>query len=109
MGYIYMSIAIVAEVVATTALKSSEGFTRLWPTVIVFLGYSVAFYMLSKTLETLSMGITYAIWSGVGIVFITCAGWLLHDQTIDAAAMVGMGLIVAGVAVIQLFSNATAA
>jgi small multidrug resistance pump len=109
MGYIYMSIAIVAEVLATTALKSSEGFTRLWPTVFVFIGYSVAFYMLSKTLETLSMGITYAIWSGVGIVFITFAGWLLHNQTIDAAAMVGMGLIVAGVAVIQLFSNATAA
>ena len=109
MGYVYMSIAIVAEVIATTALKSSEGFTRLWPTVVVFIGYSLAFYMLSRTLETLSMGITYAIWSGVGIVFITAAGWALHDQAVDAAAILGMVLIVAGVVVIQLFSSATAA
>ena len=77
--------------------------------MVVFIGYALAFYMLSKTLETLSMGITYAIWSGVGIVFITAAGWALHDQVIDAAALLGMSLIVAGVIVIQLFSNATAA
>ena len=77
MPYLYLSIAIVAEVIATTALKASEEFTRLWPSVIVIIGYSIAFYCLSLSLKTISVGVAYAIWTGVGMVLITLAGWWL--------------------------------
>ena len=106
-AYVALGIAIVAEVVATTALKASAGFTRLWPSCLVVLGYGVAFYCLSLTLKTIPVGLAYAIWSGLGIVLITAAGWVLYHQSIDWPAALGMALIVAGVAVIQLFSKAT--
>jgi small multidrug resistance pump len=107
-GYLYLSIAILAEVVATSALKSSEGFTRPLPSLVVALGYGVAFYFLSLVLKTVPMGVAYAIWSGVGIVLIAGIGWLWMKQPLDAPALLGIGLIVAGVAVIQLFSKSTA-
>ena len=107
-GYTALALAIVAEVIATSALQASAGFTRLWPSVLVVLGYGVAFYCLSITLKTVPMGVAYALWSGLGIVLITAAGWLLYRQRVDTAALLGMALIVAGVAVIQLFSKTTA-
>ena len=107
-GYTSLALAIVAEVVATSALQASAGFTRLWPSVLVVLGYGVAFYCLSLTLRTVPVGVAYALWSGLGIVLITAVGWVLFQQRVDAAALVGMALITAGVAVIQLFSKTTA-
>ena len=107
-GYTSLALAIVAEVVATSALQASAGFTRLWPSVLVVLGYGVAFYCLSITLKTVPMGVAYALWSGLGIVLITASGWVLYRQRVDTAALLGMALIMAGVAVIQLFSKTTA-
>lgn len=107
-AYLYLGIAIVAEVAATTALKSSAGFSRLWPSVAVVVGYAVAFYFLALTLKTLPTGIAYAIWSGVGIVLISLLGWQVHRQTLDLPALLGMGLIMAGVLVINLFSKSAA-
>ena len=106
-GYLYLSFAIVAEVIATSALKASEGFTRPWPTTIVVLGYGAAFYFLSLVLKTVPVGVAYAIWGGAGIVLIALIGWLVLKQPLDLPAVLGIGLIVAGVAVIQLFSTAT--
>ena len=106
-GYIYLTIAIIAEVIATSALKASSEFTKLGPSLIVALGYSVAFYMLSLCLKDIPVGIAYAIWSGLGIVLITLIAWLLYWQKLDAPALLGLGLIIAGVATIQLFSKAT--
>ena len=107
-GYLYLAVAIVAEVIATSALKASEGFTRTGPSLVVGIGYAVAFYFLSLVLKTVPVGVAYAIWSGVGIVLIASIGWLLLKQPLDAAAMLGIGLIVAGVVVIQLFSKSAA-
>jgi small multidrug resistance pump len=103
--WVYLSIAIVSEVIATSALKSTDGFHRPWPTAIVLLGYSIAFYFLSLTLDTIPIGVAYAVWSGAGMALIALAGWLIYGQRLDAAGAVGMGLIVAGVAVLNLFSR----
>jgi len=107
-AYAALGIAIVAEVVATSALKASAGFTRLWPSLVVVAGYGVAFYGLSLTLQSVPVGVAYALWSGLGIVLVTVAGYFLYQQRIDLPALLGMVLIVAGVAVIQLFSKTTA-
>ena len=107
-GYLYLSVAIAAEVIATSALKASNGFTRPVPTTVVVLGYGIAFYFLSLVLKTVPVGVAYAIWSGAGIVLIALVGWLVLKQTLDAPALAGMALIVAGVAVIQLFSRSAA-
>ena len=104
-AWLQLLLAIVAEVVATSALKASDGFTRLWPAVIVVAGYSVSFYCLSLVLRTIPVGITYAVWSGLGIVLITLAAWWLYGQTIDTVGLVGMGLILAGVVVLNVFST----
>lgn len=104
-AWFQLLLAIVAEVVATSALKASHGFTRPWPSVVVVLGYSVSFYCLSLVLKTIPVGITYAVWSGLGIVLITLAAWWLYGQTIDTAGLVGMGLILAGVVVLNVFSR----
>ncbi|MBB3225367.1 DMT family transporter [Pseudoduganella umbonata] len=108
MNWLYLAIAIVAEVIATSALKASEGFTRPVPATLVVIGYGIAFYMLSLTLRTIPMGVVYAIWSGAGIVLITLVGYFMFRQRLDLPALVGIGLIVAGVLVMQLFSKATA-
>ena len=106
-GYLYLAIAIVAEVIATTALKAVDGFSKPLPLTLVVIGYGIAFWMLSLVMKSIPVGVTYAIWSGLGIVLITVAGYVLYRQRIDAAALIGMALIVAGVAVIQLFSKTT--
>ena len=105
MHHIYLMIAIASEVVGTTALKSAEGFTRLGPSVIVVAGYSSAFYFLSLSLERFSVGIAYAIWAGLGIVLIALLGFVVHGQKLDLPAIAGLGLIISGVAVINLWSN----
>jgi small multidrug resistance pump len=104
-NWIYLAIAILSETVATTALKASAGFTRPGPAALVVVGYGLAFYFLSLTLRTIPLGVAYAAWSGVGIVLITAAGWILYGQKLDAAALAGIALIVAGVLVMNLFSK----
>jgi small multidrug resistance pump len=106
MSYLYLAVAIVAEVIATSALKASEGFSRLGPSLVVAAGYATAFYFLSLTLRTIPVGVAYAIWSGVGIVLIAAAGWFIYGQALDPAAIIGLGLIIAGVLVVNLFSEA---
>jgi small multidrug resistance pump len=105
MTYLYLSIAIVAEVIATSALKASDGFTRLGPSLFVVVGYAVAFYFLSLTLRAMSVGVAYAIWCGAGIVLVSLIGWLVLGQKLDAPAISGMALIIAGVLVINMFSS----
>lgn len=108
MAYLYLALAIAAEVIATSALKASAEFSKLWPSVIVVVGYCVAFYFLALVLRTIPVGISYAIWSGLGIVLITLAGIVLYKEIPDVPALIGMGLIIAGVIVINLFSKMTA-
>ena len=105
MAYLYLALAIIAEVAATSALKASEEFTRLIPSIIVVVGYCIAFYLLTLVLRVIPIGITYAIWSGLGIVLVTIAGIFLYKQTPDLPAIIGMGLIVIGVIVINVFSK----
>jgi len=105
MAYLYLFFAIVAEVIGTTALKSSEGFTKLFPSMTIVVGYSASFYFLSLVLKVIPVGIAYAIWSGVGIVLITIVGGVMFRQVPDFPAIIGITLILAGVVVIQLFSN----
>jgi small multidrug resistance pump len=108
MKYIMLFIAILAEVLATTAMKQSDGFTNpLW-SVLTAVGYIVAFYFLSQTLKTIPTGMAYAIWSGVGIVLISAAAWAFQGQKLDAPAFLGMGLIIAGVIVMNVFSKVSA-
>ncbi|WP_373562458.1 MULTISPECIES: DMT family transporter [Burkholderia] len=104
-GYAWLAIAIVAEVIGTSALRAADGFTRFWPSVLVVAGYGVAFYCLSITLRTMPVGIIYAVWSGAGIVLITLVAMLLYRQVPDLPAVIGLGLIVAGVVVLNLFSK----
>ena len=108
MNWLYLTLAIIAEVIATSFLKSSEGFTRLWPSVVVAAGYAAAFFLLSLTLRTIPVGITYAVWSGAGIVLVTGIAWLAFGQKLDLAGIVGIGLIVAGVVTLNLFSKSVA-
>ncbi|MDX9740448.1 MAG: SMR family transporter [Gammaproteobacteria bacterium] len=103
--WIYLSAAIIAEVAATSALKSSDGFTRLVPSLVVVLGYAIAFYFLALSLHFIPLGIAYAVWAGLGIVLIALIGWLVHGQALDLPAIAGMSLIIAGVAVMHLFSR----
>ena len=105
MTYLMLLIAIIAEVAATSALKAADGFTKLWPSVIVVVGYATAFYFLSLTVRAIPVGIVYAIWSGVGIALIALVGWLILGQKLDVPAIAGIGLIAAGVMVISLFST----
>lgn len=105
MAYILLAIAIVAEVIATSFLKRSNGFTNLVPSIVATLGYVVAFYSLSRVLGTIPTGIAYAIWSGAGIVLIVAVAWILHGQKLDAPAIIGMSLIVSGVVVMNVFSR----
>lgn len=106
--YLLLGVAIVAEVIATTALKASDGFSRWLPSVVVVLGYGIAFTCLAFTLKTLPTGVAYAIWSGVGIVLVSALGWIVHRQALDLPALIGLGLIIAGVLVVNLFSDSVA-
>jgi len=105
MRWVFLSIAILAEVIATSALKSSEGFSKIIPSITVIAGYGIAFYFLSLTLETIPVGIAYAIWSGVGITLISIIGYFIYKQSLDLSAIIGILLIIAGVIVINLFSK----
>ncbi|MCU7834884.1 MAG: multidrug efflux SMR transporter [gamma proteobacterium symbiont of Taylorina sp.] len=105
MTYIYLALAIIAEVIATSSLKASAEFTKLVPSLVVVAGYGIAFYLLTLVLRSIPVGITYAIWSGVGIVLVAAAGAVLYKQIPDLPAMIGMTLIVAGVVIIHVFSK----
>ncbi|HLR86285.1 MAG TPA: SMR family transporter [Wenzhouxiangella sp.] len=107
--WLYLAAAIVAEVIGTSFLKSSEGFTRLWPSLAVGVFYLVSFFFLSVTLKHLSVGVAYAIWAGAGIALIALIGYVLFGQKLDAAALAGIGLIIVGVVVINVFSSAASA
>ena len=106
-NWVYLGLAIFSEVIATASLKSTEGFTRLVPSIVVLVGYSAAFYFLSLTLDTIPIGVAYAVWSGVGVATITLVSFVVYDQKIDVAGLLGIGLIVAGVVVLRLFSEAS--
>lgn len=103
--WIILAVAIAFEVVATSALKETQGFTRLVPSLIAIVGYGLAFYFLSLTLKVLPVGVMYAIWSGAGIVLVAIIGWLLFRQALDVPALIGIALILAGVLIINLFSQ----
>jgi len=105
MAYLYLAIAIIAEVTATSALKASAEFTKLYPSLIVVVGYGVAFYYMTLLLRTIPLGVTYAVWSGIGIVLVAVVGALLYKQIPDLPAILGMGLIISCVAIIHLFSK----
>lgn len=105
MNHLFLAIAIVFEVVATSALKQTEGFTRLAPSLVTVAGYALAFYFLSLPLRVLPVGIVYAVWSGVGIVLITIIGWVWFRQSLDLPALIGIGFIIAGVLIVNLFSR----
>ena len=104
-AYLLLACAIVLEVIATSLLKASDGMSRLWPTLGSLVGYGLCFWLLSMVMKSIPTGIAYAIWSGVGIVLISAVGWLLYGQRLDAPAVLGLGLIVAGVLVVNLFSR----
>lgn len=106
MGYWYLTIAIVAEVLATSALKESQGFSKLLPSLLVIAGYGASFYFLSLVLQTIPIGVAYALWAGLGIVLITIVGAVMFGQKMDLAAILGIALIVSGVFVLRLFSSA---
>lgn len=105
MKWIYLIIAIITEVIATSALKESEGFTKAIPSLIVIIGYSMTFYFMSLTLREMSVGITYAIWSGMGILLITLIAYFRYNQMLDAPAVLGMSLIALGIIILSFFSN----
>ena len=105
MNYAYLCVAIIAEVVATSFLKSADGMTKLWPTLASMVGYAVAFYFLSLTLKEVPIGIAYGIWSGVGIVLVSAVSWVWFKQSLDGPAIAGISMIIAGVVTINLFSK----
>ncbi|WP_449371160.1 DMT family transporter [Thiomonas sp.] len=107
-SWFFLFGAIAAEVIGTTALKATQGFTRLAPSLVVVVAYAMAFYLLSRTMQTIPMSISYAVWSGVGIVLITLIGYVVYRQTLDPPALIGLALILAGVLVIHLFSRSVA-
>ena len=106
MGYWYLAIAIVAEVLATSALKESQGFSKLLPTLLVMSGYGASFYFLSLVLQTIPIGVAYALWAGLGIVLITIVGAVVFGQKMELAAILGIALIISGVVVLRVFSSA---
>lgn len=106
MPWLHLLVAIAGEVIGTTALKVSDGFTRPGPVVLVVIGYAIAFYFLALVLRTVPLGVTYAIWAGVGVAAVTLIGWLVYGQRLDLPAVLGIGLIVAGVLVLNLWSVA---
>lgn len=106
--WVFLFLAVTAEVIGTSALKASEGFTKLWPSVTVAVGFACAFYFLSLTLKVIPVGVAYAVWSGLGIVLISVIGRFVFDQKLDTPAMIGIGFIVIGVLVMQVFSKSVA-
>ncbi len=105
MHYVYLMLAIVTETISTSALQSSQQFTRLVPSIVVVAGFVASFYFLSLTLKVMPLGIVYAVWSGIGIVLIAAIGYLVFGQVLDLAALIGIGFIILGIIIIQLFST----
>lgn len=105
MKWIFLLIAISGELVGTSALKSAEGFTKIGPSIVSVLGYVVAFYFLSLTLKDIPVGIAYALWSAIGIILVSIIGYFMYDQKLDTPAMIGIGFIVVGVVIMNLFSK----
>ncbi|MFY8269024.1 MAG: DMT family transporter [Terrimicrobiaceae bacterium] len=105
MSWIYLGIAIIAEVIGTSTLKSTDGFTRLGSSLVAVMGYILSFYFLSLALRTIPVGIAYAVWCGLGIVLVTMAAWVFYGQKLNAAGFIGMGLIITGVWVLSVFKN----
>jgi small multidrug resistance pump len=103
--WLFLALAIVAEGVATTSLKASDGFQKPGPSLLGVVGYGLAYFFLSQTIKVIPVGITYAVWSGIGIVLVSFSSWLLYGQKLDQPALLGIGLILAGVLVINLFSR----
>lgn len=103
--WLYLAIAIISEITATSSLKASEGFTKLVPSMAVVIGYGLSFYFLSLTLKVIPIGITYAIWAGLGIVLLAIVGWVFYGQKLDTAAIVGIVFILTGVLIMNLFSK----
>lgn len=103
--YIYLVLAIITETIGTTALQASQQFSKFWPSVLVVLAYAISFYFLALALKFMPVGIVYAIWSGLGIVFIACIGFVMFGQRLDLPAVLGLGLIILGILVIHLFSK----
>jgi small multidrug resistance pump len=103
--WLALSLAIVAEVIATSTMKSTHEFTRFWPSLVVVLGYGAGFYFMAISMRVLPVGIMYAIWAGMGIVLVSIIGWIVYQQALDLAAMIGIALIIAGVIVINVFSK----
>ncbi len=106
--WVFLAVAIVSEVIATSALKAAEGFTRLWPSIVVVAGYVIAIYFLSLSVKTIPLGIAYAIWSGAGVALIAMIAWVFYGQVLDAPAILGLALIIAGVVVLNVFSKTVA-
>lgn len=106
-AYVILAFAVLAETIGTTALQASQQFTRLWPSVLVVIAYGISFYLLSMTLRVMPVGVVYALWSGLGILLIACIGFAVFGQRLDLPAILGIGLIVLGIAVIHLFSAAS--
>ena len=106
-AYLILALAVLAETIGTTALQASQQFTRLWPSVLVVLAYAMSFYLLSMTLKVMPVGVVYALWSGLGIILIAIIGFAVFGQRLDLPAVIGLLMIIGGIAVIHLFSNAT--
>lgn len=107
MPWLYLAVAILFETIGTTALKASDGFTRAWPSLVVVVAYALSFWLLALVLRVIPVGVAYAIWSGLGICLIAGIGWLLFGQRLDLPAILGIGLIMAGILIINLFSRST--
>ncbi|WP_026607642.1 DMT family transporter [Methylocapsa acidiphila] len=105
MPWLFLAVAILSEVVATSALKSAEGFTRLGPSLLVVAGYALAFYLLSLTLDAIPVGVAYAVWSGAGIALVSVIGWIVYKQALGVGELAGMGFIVFGVILLNMFSK----
>jgi small multidrug resistance pump len=103
--WLFLAIAIISEITATSSLKASAGFTRVIPSIVVVIGYALSFYFLSLTLKSIPIGVAYAIWAGLGIVLLAIVGWVFYDQQLDTAALIGMSFILAGVIIMNLFSK----
>ena len=107
MPYLYLAIAVAFETIATSAMQASQQFTRLWPSVLMVVGYGISFYFMALTLRYMPVGVVYALWSGLGIILIATIGYTVFGQKLDLPAVIGLGLIILGIATIQLFSSTT--
>lgn len=105
LNWLYLTIAIVAEVIATFNLKNSENFTKLYPSLIVVAGYLCAFYFLSLSLRTVPLAVAYAVWSGAGVALIAILGWIYYGQKLEIPTIIGLALIICGITLLKINSK----